>query len=254
MRRIFFIAIACGLALASAAVVAEYFFLRPSALRVAVARDTDDHKLMPRSRTFSPPTRENVRLRIIPVNTAAASAAALQTGEADLAVVRSDIAVPPNGQTLVILHHNPALLIARGDSPIGDATELKGKRVGIVTGTASGAGNSTLLDLILAQYDLPPSAVDHVLLDRADVADAMKTGRVDAVFVVGPSTSDIVTDAVSAATHVSGGAIFVPIAEAKAIAQRLPGDGIRSKSCAARLAAIRRGRPRPSKRLASRRC
>ena len=50
----------------------------------------------------------------------------------------------------------------------------------------------------------------------------MKDGRVDVVFVVGPATSEVVTDVVSAATHVSGGVIFVPIAEAKAIAQRLP--------------------------------
>jgi TRAP transporter TAXI family solute receptor len=222
MRRTFLIAIAGGLAFASAAVVVNYFFFRPAALRVAVARDTDDHKLMGAvARVFSA-TRENVRLRIVPVNTAAASAAALRTGEADLAVVRSDIAVPPNGQTLVILHHNPAFLIARGDSGIAEVPDLKGKKVGIIRGTASGEGNSMLLDVILAQYDLPANAIGHVLLDRGELPESLKDHRIDAIFVVAPSTSEVVTDAVSATAQASGGATFVPIADAKAIAQRLP--------------------------------
>ena len=226
MRRTLLIAIAGGLAFASAAVVVNYFLLRSSALRVAVARDTDDHKLMVAvARVFST-TREGVRLRITPVNTAAASAAALRSGEADLAVVRSDIALPPNGQTLVILHHNPAFLIARADGGIAEVSDLKGKRVGIVKGTASGEGNSMLLDVILAQYDLTPGAISHVPLGRGDVADAMKAKRIDATFVVAPATSSVVADAVSAVAQAGGGAIFVPITDAKAIAQRLPALGI----------------------------
>ena len=116
MRRVLLIAVASGLALASAAVVANYFFFRPSALRVAVARDSDDYKLMVAAARVFSSSRENIRLRIVPVNTAAASAVALRAGEADLAVVRSDIAVPSNGQTLVILHHNPAFVIARSST------------------------------------------------------------------------------------------------------------------------------------------
>ena len=222
MRRTLLIAIAGGLAFASAAVVVNYFFLRPAALRVAVARDTDDHKLMiAAARVFSA-TRENVRLRIVPVNTAAASAAALRAGEADLAVVRSDIAVPPNGQTLVILHHNPALLIARADSKVAEVPDLQGKKIGVIRGTASGEGNSMLLDVILAQYDVPANAIEHVLLDRTEVAEAMRSHRIDAAFVVAPATSDVVTDVVAATAQSGGGVTFVPIADAKAIAQRLP--------------------------------
>ena len=155
MRRIFFIAIACGLALASAAVVVEYFFLRPSALRVAVARDTDDHKLIAAVAHVLSATRENIRLRIHPREYGGGKRGGppgRRGGSGRRAIGHR---CPPNGQTLVILHHNPAFLIARDDSPIGDATELKGKRIGIVRGTASGAGNSTLLDLILAQSTCP---------------------------------------------------------------------------------------------------
>lgn len=222
MRRRILIAIAGALALSSAVVVANYFFLRPSALRVAVARDTEDHKLMIATARAFAATRESVRLRIVPMNTAAASAAALRSGEADLAVVRSDIAVPPNGQTIVILHHNPALLIARPDSGIAEPPDLRGKKVGIVRGTSSGEGNSMLLDVILAQYDVPPSAIGHIPLDRAEASEAIQTRRVDALFVVAPVTSNIITDAVSAITQASGAPTFVPIQDARAIAQRVP--------------------------------
>ena len=222
MRRYLLIAIACSLTLASAVAVANYFFFRPAALRVAVARDTDDYRLMLAAAHVFAASHDDLRLRIVPVNTAAASAAALQAGEVDLSVVRSDIALPSNGQTLVILHHNPALLVAPAGSPIHDVVDLRGKRVGIVKGAASGEGNSALLNVVLNQYDLPASAVDHVLLNRADAGEAMRTGRVDAFFVVGPANSDVVTGAVSALTASTGGAAFIPIADAKAIAQRLP--------------------------------
>jgi len=217
MRRTILVAIAGALAVAAAVVLVNYFFFKPAALRVAVARDTDDHKLMSAAARALSATRENVRLRIVPVNTAAASSAALRAGEVDLAVVRSDISVPPNGQTLVILHHNPAFVIARGDRGVSEISDLRGKRVGIVRGTASGEGNSMLLDVILAQYDLPSSAISHVLLHRSEVTDAIRTDRVDALFVVAPTTSETVTDLVTAMGQVSGNAVFYPIADARAI-------------------------------------
>jgi TRAP transporter TAXI family solute receptor len=222
MRRYLFLAIAGLLAFAAAAAVANYFFVRPTVLKIAVARGTDDQQLATAmARVFSA-ARDDVRLRVTPVNSAAASAAALQAGEVDLAIVRSDISMPPSGQTLVILHHNPALLIARGDEEISSVVELKGKRVGIVKGVAAGTGNSMLLDVILAQYDVQTGLVEHIALDRAEMYEAMKARRVDVLFVVGTITSDMVGDAVAAAAQASGGVNFVPIAEAKAIAQRAP--------------------------------
>lgn len=221
MLRGLYIASAVGLALAAVAVGANYAFLRPTVLRVAVAQGTDDHRLVDAiGRAFSA-HRDGVRLRVVPVATASASSSALQSESVDLAVVRSDIAVPPNGQTLVILHRNPALLIARSDDTIGSVSDLKGRTVGIVRGVASGVGNMTLFDTILAHYEIDPELVRHESLDRADMADAVKSRRVDAIFVIGPATGDISAEAVAAVVRSSGSAKFIPIAEAKAIAQRV---------------------------------
>ena len=220
MLRGLYIASALGLALAGAAAALNYTFLRPTTLRVAVAQGTDDHKLVEAiGRVFSS-GKDSVRLRVVPVTTANASAAALQSESVDLAVIRSDIAVPSNGQTLVILHRNPALLIARGDDTIAAVPDLKGKTVGIVRGTATGIGNAKLFDTILAQYEIDPDAVRHEVIERSSMAEAVKSRQVDALFVVGPATADFASEAVAAVTKTSGSAKFIPITEAKAIAQR----------------------------------
>lgn len=219
MLRGLYIASAAGLLIAGAAAGLNYAFLRPTTLRVAVSQGTDDHRLVEAiARVFS--GRDGVRLRVVPVSTANASSAALQSENVDLAVIRSDISIPPNGQTLVILHRNPALLVGRGDDTIGSVPDLKGKTVGIVRGTATGMGNVKLFDTILAQYEIDPGAVRHEVIERDAMAEAVKSRQVDAIFVVGPATADFPSEAVTAMTKAAGSAKFIPIAEAKAIAQR----------------------------------
>src|SRR5437868_4413916 len=111
MRRTVLIAIAGCLATAAIVALGGYFWERPTSLKVAVTRDTDDFRLMTAIQHVFGKERESIRFKLDPVNDAAASAAALESGEADLAVVRSDIAVPPSGQTLVILHRNAAVIL-----------------------------------------------------------------------------------------------------------------------------------------------
>jgi len=220
MLRGLYIASAVGLAIAGSAAALNYTLLKPTVLRVAVAQGTDDHRLVEAiSRVFAN-GREGVKLRVVPVQTANVSADALQSESADLAVIRSDIAVPPNGQTLVILHRNPALLITRGDDTIATVPDLKGKTVGVIRGTATGIGNAKLFDAILAHYEIDPDLVRHDVIERGAISEAVKSRQVDALFVVGPSAGDVSSEAVSAFSKASGAARFIPIAEAKAIAQR----------------------------------
>ena len=220
MLRGLYIASAIGLAIAGAAAAINYTLLKPTVLRVAVAQGTDDNRLVDAISHVFAAGREGVKLRVVPVQTANASADALQSEAADLAVIRSDISVPPNGQTLVILHRNPALLIARGDDAIATVPDLKGKTVGVIRGTATGIGNAKLFDMILAHYEIDPELVRHEVIDRGAIADAVKSRQVDALFVVGPAAGDVPAEAVAAFSKASGAAKFIPIAEAKAIAQR----------------------------------
>ena len=65
MRRIFLGALAGGLALVAAAASGVYWYERPTILRVGVARDTEDQKVMVATAQILARDRENVRLRVI---------------------------------------------------------------------------------------------------------------------------------------------------------------------------------------------
>jgi TRAP-type uncharacterized transport system substrate-binding protein len=223
MRRTVLIAIAGCLATAALVALAGYFYERPTSLKVAVTRDTDDFRLMTAIQHVFGKERESIRFKIDPVNDAAASAAALEAGEADLAVVRSDIAMPPSGQTLVILHRNAVVLMVPAASPITRIRDLRGHKIGIVKGTASGTGNLHLLETILAQYDIGPDMVEPVNLRGFEVYTAVEQKRVDAVMAVGITGEARMNDIVTAVTQAGKGApVFLPVTESRAIAQRTP--------------------------------
>jgi TRAP transporter TAXI family solute receptor len=223
MRRTVLIAIAGCLATAAIVALAGYFYERPTSLRVAVARDTDDFRLMTAIAHVFGKEREAIRFKLDPVNDAAASAAALEAGEADLAVVRSDIAMPPSGQTLVILHRNAAVIMVPAGSPITRITDLRGRKIGIVKGVSSSSGNLHLLETILAQYDLGPDTIEPVNLRVFEVFTAVEQKLVDAVMTVGISGEARLNEVVGAVAQAGKGApVFLPVLEAKAIAQRTP--------------------------------
>lgn len=220
MRRSLLTALACGLALAALAALGAYYVNRPTVLRVAVARDTDDHKLVFVMAHALSSARRSVRLRIAPVDGANAAAAALDAGETDLAVARSDHALPQTGQTIVILHRNAAVLLAGAQSKIASVADLAGKTVGYLKGAQAGR----LIDTLLGQYDLPQTA-RTTPLSREELARALGAGRADAVLLVGPVASGAMAEMVAGVGQGGGAtfdAVFIPIAEAKAIAQRLP--------------------------------
>ena len=223
MRRTVLIAIAGCLATAAIVALAGYFYERPTSLRVAVTRDTDDFRLMTAIAHVFGKERESIRFKLNPVNDAAASAAALEAGEADLAVVRSDVAMPASGQTLVILHRNAAVLMVPAASPITRVTDMRGRKIGIVKGPSSGSGNLHLLETILAQYDIGPDMIEPVNLRGFEVFTAVEQKLVDVVMAVGIPGEARLNDIVSAVAQAGKGApVFLPVQEARAIAQRTP--------------------------------
>ena len=206
MRRKMFVASAGALGMAGLVALSGFYYTRPTTLRIAVSRDTDDHRLIIAFGQVLAAQRESVRLKITPVNEAAAASAALEAGEADLAVVRTDIALPPSGQTLAILHRNPAILLARADAGIQRVNDLRGRTVGVVKAATSVGGNVRLMESILAQYSLSRSDVKIVELLRQDVAAAVAARSVDAVLTVGTIPTGPVTDTLAAMSPPEGAA------------------------------------------------
>ncbi|MCI0599202.1 MAG: C4-dicarboxylate ABC transporter substrate-binding protein [Beijerinckiaceae bacterium] len=224
MRRLICGMIIGSLAAIAAVAAAIYFYERPSVLRIAVTRDGDDQAIMAAAAHEFAENRDGIRLKLVAVESLADSSRALQEGHADLAVVRSDIAMPPNGQTVLIMRRDAALLFAPAESSLRAINDLRGHKVGILqTAPPRKVDNQLLLDTALAQYDVPSASVGRVSLTLAELSRAVENKAIDAVLAVGVPGSDGLTEAVNAvAVAGHGQPVFLPIAEAKAIAQRSP--------------------------------
>jgi len=216
-----------------------YSLSQPTRFRIAVGpAGTDDSRLVQFLATKFAKDHAPVRLRIVGTENSAQSAAALDAGKADLAVVRHDLAFPKNGQVVAILRKNYAVLFAPGeplDSSGQDKTkktkpppriekieELAGKRIGVV---GRSPANVELLKVILSQYEVPFDQVKVVHLPATDVASAVRAERPDAILTVGPLGSTITTDAIAtlvAITPNRKSPTFLSIGSSEAIAERFP--------------------------------
>src|SRR5205807_910252 len=101
MRRLVFGTIIGSLAAIAAVAAAIYYYERPAVLRIAVPRDSDDQAIMAAAAHDFAEARDGIRLKLVAVENLAESSRAIQEGHADLAIVRSDLAMPPNGQTVL---------------------------------------------------------------------------------------------------------------------------------------------------------
>lgn len=224
MRRLILAAIIAFLTATAVTAAAIYYYQRPTILHVAVPREGDDQAILAAAAQEFAKNREAVRLKLVMADNFAESSRALEEGRADLAIVRSDIAMPPSGQTVLIMRRNAALLFAPAQSELRDINDLEGRRIGILQpGPAGKVDNQALLDAALAQYEIPLHSVRRRSLTLAELRRAMEHKEIDAVFAVGVPGSEGLTQAVNAISSAAHGPpVFLPIAEAKAIAQRSP--------------------------------
>ncbi|MGU3540804.1 TAXI family TRAP transporter solute-binding subunit [Methylobacterium sp. A54F] len=221
--------LALGLAAVAGAVV---YLSRPTILTVAVGpRDGAEATLMEAYAHALSRGREDVRLKIAPFDDVRDSAAALQAGKADLAVVRPDVLLPENGLTLAILHDEALVIAAPEASGIDDFPDLARKRIGLVVRHAA---DLPFLTNLLAFYDFAAAGPDeaepaagHVAiipLKPAEVAAAIAEKRVDAAAVIANPSSKLAIATVRAVElgapdHKIG---LVAVPDGDAILQRMP--------------------------------
>ncbi|MFI5014421.1 MAG: TAXI family TRAP transporter solute-binding subunit [Hyphomicrobiales bacterium] len=198
------------------------FVVQPTVLRIAVGPDgSADVKLisdlavqLARDRTRS------LKLKLVKTTGPQASAAELDGGLADLAVVRSDVSMSTTGLTVAILHRNAVTFVAPHSSSVRKIADLDRKRVGILRATPE---NTHLFEQLLTEYGISPQSVAQVPLEAEAVAAAIRDKRVDAVMVVSPPSGTLMNAVVAAvATGAKGEPVFLDVKEAEAIAQRKP--------------------------------
>jgi TRAP-type uncharacterized transport system substrate-binding protein len=239
--------IVTGMILAGAgiAVVVSYIQSKPMTLKIAVGpRQSEDLRLIQALAQHFARERAPVRLNVARLEGAQQSAEALDTGAADLAVVRRDIAMPKSGQVIAVHRRNVAVLIvppaaatppaaarkgraaraarakaAAKPKPIQKIEDLNGKTVAVV---GRSQANISLLHTILGQYGVPPDKVTTLQFNTENLTAQLKDAKFDALLAVGPVGSRITAEAVSALARGKEQPHFLEVGSSEAIEQQNP--------------------------------
>jgi TRAP-type uncharacterized transport system substrate-binding protein len=239
--------------------IAYYFLSQPESLRIAVGPpNSEDVRVVQAIASQLSRDRANIRLHVNVVEGGpAAAAAAIDKDQADLAVVRRDVAMPRDGQAVAILRKNvvvfvvpsappsapPAAAKAKKGKTAAKAKEavdkiegLVGRRLGVVGRTPV---NIELLKVILRQYNIAsdrivmlkaedlakpnePDKINVFQIEISNITSAIRDSNLDAVMTVGPVSSPITADVITAATRGKEPPTFLAIGAAEAIAERSP--------------------------------
>ena len=219
-----------------------YFSLPPINLRFAVGppASQDSRLVQALAQHF---VRDHVGIRLTPVieEGAAAAAHAIDTNEADIAIVRRDVAYPHAGQAIAELRESVVAIIvpapgsraiwpikevrnksaakAKTSKPIEKIEDFEGRRIGVV---GRSPANTDVLDVILSQYKISRDKVTVVLLDPRDIDTSLRGNPVDAIVAIGPVAGSVITDAISASISGKVQPTLLKIGASEAIAARHP--------------------------------
>ena len=164
-----------------------------------------------------------IRFETVTVPDLAASSKALEERKVNIALVRSDISPPVNGQSLLILRRDVIAVVLPPGSPIESFGQLSGKTVAVPTGPVQNE-NSHALDLILSYFNVSPGTVKRLFVDPDKVGVTLREKRAAAVLAVGPIGPGQVVDVVAAVAKATRGTpSILDLDEADAIAARFPG-------------------------------
>jgi TRAP-type uncharacterized transport system substrate-binding protein len=220
----------------AAAIGAALYFSQATTLTIAVApRDGTEPALIKAYADALAEDRANIRLKILSFDDVRESAAALQDGQADLAVVRPDVLLPKNGLTLAILRDQAMLIVSPEGSGITGFPKLAGKRLGIA---AHRSADFWLLKNILAYYaltlegpeaTLPSTAVSGttvrlVAIDGTDAAAAIRDKRIDAFVSIIAASAPKARQLVESVRGIgrSGKVELVDVPDSDAVIERFP--------------------------------
>ncbi len=217
------LAIASVFLLAGAALAYFYFSSPRATLRVTTGlQGSAGEKFISAFVAVTKAAHPRVRFELVPVANAVESAKAMEDGKVDIALVRTDISPPGNGQTVAIMRRDVLAFIVPADSSISDPAGLSGKTIAIPTGPAQ-EYNSKTLDTILSYFNIAPDKVKRLFLPVAEIGAAIHHKQAVAAFAVGPVGPGDAVDVVAAIAKATKGApTLLAMDQADAIVKRFP--------------------------------
>jgi TRAP transporter TAXI family solute receptor len=223
--------LALGFIAFGAATAALFYVLQPETLRIAVGPSgSEDHQVVQAMAEAFDEESRTVRLSPITTAGAAESLTLMGAGKTDLAVGRSDLAMPVDAQTLAVLRKNFVVLWSPTGRPgkdskkkaggkIAEIADLAGRKVGIIGRTGA---NVALLRTILEGSGVQPDKVATVQFGIEEIVKLAEDTTLDAYLAVGPLDSKITADAIAATSRSRGAPKFISVDASEAIALRHP--------------------------------
>ncbi len=136
---------------------------------------------------------EGISLEILTTHGSVDNLRLLSEGKVDLAFVQGGVAPPgrPGMQleSLGSLYLEPLWVFQRKGLGIQRLTDLKGRRLAI---GPEGSGTRALVELLLAENDLPAVGAQFLSMDSGETARRLLDGSIDVAFFVASPESDLV--------------------------------------------------------------
>ncbi len=204
------------LAISGIAAASFYMVNQPRTLRLAVGPlGSEDARMAAGFVQGLSREKSSIRLRLILTEGSEESAKRVDGGQADLAIVRPDIALPAQADTALITRRSFPFIITTKETAIGRIADLRGRRIGV---SGASAGNRTLLERVLAQYEVRPEEVGIVAIGQDEIVTAARERRIDAFFSVNAVGSRTNNEGLNRLKSAWGeDPVLIPIREAEAI-------------------------------------
>src|ERR671933_742953 len=178
------------LLLASAGAALWRVYTRVSTLTIAVGpQASEDTKLASAFARALAADGALIRVNLLPTSGPIESAAKLNSGEAQLAVVRADSPASDRTRILAVLHRDFVVLMAPDRAKVDDFAKLKGRRLGAI---GPPGANDALLAMLMQHHGMGRGDLRVLPLPVPDVVPALRTGRVDAVLFTVPALGAVV--------------------------------------------------------------
>ena len=171
-------------ALTGTGLFAYKYFTKPNTMTIAAGSpDGEPVRLMTAIANRLTKSDSSIRLKIEPKGSTLEAAKAFSAGEADLAIVRADIADISKARTVVLISHAVVMIIVPPGSP-GTLESLKGKVIGIIGEEV----NRHLIEALTREYDLTGAKVRFKDLTASKAQQAFRSREVSALLVVTPTS------------------------------------------------------------------